>query len=352
MAQARFHARDEFESWAYDLEQHLSASLGQEFSGVAIHPTQNTMYVGTASTGESEMAALSAADLAGNYEIVLVSVSTTVAERAYVANQLTEAGVATYGVMTLDDSVRLSVDDAAAAARAGEALGIPELADVVDDLAENQSVRVRELTVSRVEMVDGKDSLSSGVSNSRADGSAYCTFGPNVVEISTGVRYATTSGHCDDGVWRNGQFFARREGLETPTEDWAVHHIPSVIAPALGWVWVSSSSSIPIHGPWRSHMSGSVRNMKGRVSGYSTGVYVGTFCGRPAASYNRAPGDSGGPVVYHYGTPRIAGLHRGACTYYDTTTSTVVHWATYSPVYALELGGGTTPQYRILEHDE
>lgn len=352
---ARVHpaGREDFEAWAHEVQDLLGHKLGDEFAGMAVHPVNNIAYIGTTTDGEIERGLLAGLDQPKGYEVRLTAVSTTAAERDDAMTRLSSAGIESFGAMTLDDTVQVYVNNEAVADQVGRALGVADVAGRLETIEQHDAVRVGAVSLVKGEMSSGDDSLASGVANFKADGSGYCTFGPNVVEIATGTRYATTAGHCKNhGVWRNGQFFARREYVDVDGEDWAVHHIPSVIAPATGWVWVSPTWSIPIHGPWRSYMSGTARSMKGRVTGYTTGVYYGTFCGHPTATYNRAEGDSGGPVLYPYGSPRIAGLHSGDCTYYEASTSMVIHSSRFTAVYLLELGGGTTAQYRILTHSE
>jgi hypothetical protein len=352
-ASAYRYDRAGFEAAARRVDELAKAKAADSYGGAALSPVDPVLYLGFTKSPESVKSLLNMT--AFRYEYRLVQTPTTQAEREAAVEALRSAGLDSLTYKSLDDAIDVAVPPNQAAALADEVENVVAAFAGRDRAAEiyaalrattgtNQTHNAGAIRVVVEERRVVPESLSAGVANFTASGNPWCTFGANMVEISTGTRFAVTARHCVDGgdVFRNGHRFTVRERSLAGDEDWAILNIPAGIAPGLGQVWVSASWQINIHGPWRSWMTGEARTKMGRVSGYTEGVELGVDCGFPTATYWSMGGDSGSPVLYPYGTPRIRGVHFGRCG----------SNAAFTAIFDVELGNGTATQYRVLTYNE
>lgn len=341
------YPRVEFEEKASALLDRLLESQPDSFGGASMDPIDPFIhlgYVGDPSALEAEASSV-------GIEVRMIPVQSTLAERKRIGERLTERGidasVADFGNYVVLEKGADQIN------KAGE-----EFLDAIQyavDLPEEQrselekavaaapetGVAIGDLLLVPVEPVHSLYSLSAGVTLKKSNGQAACTSGFAMRRIATGVGYISTAAHCDSPLNRNGVVLGQQaSGNEySVNQDWKILNVPSSVGPAIGKVWVSASNQIGIKGPHRSSWPGTKRCARGITSGYQCGYTATAVCGGwPAATYKMTYGDSGGPVLYPYGTVLAAGLVRGACGGRDTYTS----------IYRLELAGGSSPRYTVI----
>lgn len=361
--------RDAFERRASDLLDELAERFPDSFAGGALDPAKALVTVGV--TRDDPELAKFASDQADAFEVEYTRMPYSLSERTALVQDFREAEIGSVNDGLMSDLVEVQVpvksarSDAAriastvasatlSLARAeGAAVELEQaLVDAAASADRSERISIGPVAITVADVQVETESISAGVALKNSAGSNVCTSGFAMRKKSTGVLYITTAAHCYGvNLYRSGTLLPWTSAIGTSIEDyangqdWGYLSVPSPVAPPVGVVWVDANTQYNVQGAWRSSWPGLSRCHMGGTTGYSCSTLMGDICGGfESTLYDSDGGDSGGPVIYPYGTILAAGLHTGTCL--DSSSG---RWfKVYTKIYNVEKAGNSSATYEVV----